>query len=175
MANPAPPPNLDELDPMHLTSHSRSHSHHSIPNPTEATAEPTHESHPLHEPKLGESQQHLHPEGGGVGGGGGVIPVAPQSLAGGGGLEGDYGEPTTGERIQENFFLVVTLGLAAAFWLMALISQAIVTAQRTSVFSLPPSFLPCFLLSSRTIPRTNTYPFSCVQNQTHSSAQPGSP
>jgi hypothetical protein len=81
-----------------------------------------------------------------------VIPVAPQSLAGGGGLEGDYGEPTTGERIQENFFLVVTLGLAAAFWLMALISQAIVTAQRTSVFSFL-LFLPSFLLSSRTIPK----------------------
>ncbi|RXW21352.1 hypothetical protein EST38_g4502 [Candolleomyces aberdarensis] len=126
MANPTAPANLDELDPMGLTSHSRSRSHHSIPNP-EGTAEPTHEYLPQLEPKGGESQQHLHPQVGG-----GPIPPAPQSL-GGVGPEGDYGpEPTTSERIQENFFLVVTLGLAAAFWLMALISQAIVTAEQSN-------------------------------------------
>ncbi|KAJ2912609.1 hypothetical protein MD484_g7803, partial [Candolleomyces efflorescens] len=133
--NNAPPPNLDELDPMGLTTHSRSRSHHSIPNPAEGTVEPTHESHVLHEPKLGESQQHLAPQVGVVGvggGGGGVVPAAPQSVGVGGGLEGEYGEPTVGERVQENFVLVVTIGLGFAFWLMALISQAVVTAQQSN-------------------------------------------
>ncbi|KAJ2928209.1 hypothetical protein H1R20_g8887, partial [Candolleomyces eurysporus] len=123
MANPTAATDLNELDPMGLTSHSRSRSHHSIPNP-DGAAEPAHEYNPQHEPKDGESQQHLHPQVGSA------IPPAPQSL--GVGPEGEYAEPTTSERIQENFFLVVTLGLAAVFWFMALVSQAFVTAQQSN-------------------------------------------
>ncbi|KAJ2926222.1 hypothetical protein H1R20_g10869, partial [Candolleomyces eurysporus] len=58
-------------------------------------------------------------------------PKMGKSL-GGVGPEGEYAEPTTSERIQENFFLVVTLGLAAVFWFMALVSQAFVTAQQSN-------------------------------------------
>ncbi|KAH6893681.1 hypothetical protein BKA70DRAFT_834780 [Coprinopsis sp. MPI-PUGE-AT-0042] len=45
-----------------------------------------------------------------------------------------YLEPSPSERVQDNFFLVVTLGLAAAIWIMTLVSQAYVSARVSEVY-----------------------------------------
>ena len=119
---------FNELDPMGLTSHSRSQQQlaedpNSNPNGVPAVGGPA---------QVGSSTPHLGATASNAALSQNLnqTQTTPQQQLQQ--QEQQYiAPPTTSERIAENFVLVVSLPLASAFWLMALISQAVVTAQRT--------------------------------------------
>ncbi|KAF6754932.1 hypothetical protein DFP72DRAFT_355110 [Ephemerocybe angulata] len=142
----------DDLDPMGLTAHSKS------PHPSQHDNTSTHQN--LDDPRnsgpappLGAgSNTHLHLGSApahskdALDGAGGQPPPIPHADGHGvGGVEVyEDEEPTTAERVQDNFVLVVSLVIAFLLWLVALVSQSYVAAN-VSTLPVRPTFFPLLL------------------------------
>lgn len=142
----------DDLDPMGLTAHSKS------PHPSQHDNTSTHQN--LDDPRssgpappLGAgsnthlgSAHHLGNSKDALDGAGGQPPPIPHADGhGGAGVEMyEDEEPTTAERVQDNFVLVVSLVLAFLLWLVALVSQSYVAAN-VSPLPVRPTFFPLLL------------------------------
>ncbi|TEB27816.1 hypothetical protein FA13DRAFT_1816234 [Coprinellus micaceus] len=128
MASLAPPPDStarnDDLDPMGLTSHPQ-HSLHGSPLEHANSEHPSHpqSKDPSSHAGLGLDAQQPPP-----------IPRADPNLLVPDGGDLYLDNATTAERVQDNLWLAVSLALATVFWLISLISQAIVTANQGNGF-----------------------------------------
>ena len=143
MASLAPPPDSharnDDLDPMGLTSHPQLHSLHGsiVDNGTAPRDSSTNQL------EHANSEHPSHPQSKDPSHVGGLpldaqqpppIPRADPALLVPDGGDLYLDNATTAERVQDNLWLAVSLALGTVFWLISLISQAIVTANQSNGF-----------------------------------------